>query len=98
VIDVAKGADPVVPGGLKSHFVEKSTEAAMYFAMSRQADRKGYPEVAEAFKRYGMGESEHVSKKKQTKPKNGEKQERERLSGSRKASLFVTLAMASSSK
>ena len=28
----------------------------MYLAMSRQADREGYPEIAEAFKRYAFAE------------------------------------------
>ncbi len=31
-------------------------------AMSRQADREGYPEVAEAFKRYAWEEAEHAAK------------------------------------
>ena len=30
--------------------------------MSRQADREGYPEVAEAFKRYALEEAEHAAK------------------------------------
>lgn len=30
--------------------------------MSRQADREGYPEVAEAFKRYAWEEAEHAAK------------------------------------
>ena len=30
--------------------------------VSRQADREGYPEVAEAFKRYAWEEAEHASK------------------------------------
>jgi rubrerythrin len=34
----------------------------MYLAMSRQADREGYPEIAEAFKRYAIEEAEHASK------------------------------------
>ena len=34
----------------------------MYLAMSRQADRDGYPEVAEAFKRYAWEEAEHAAK------------------------------------
>ena len=34
----------------------------MYLAMSRQADREGYPEVAEAFKRYAFEEAEHAAK------------------------------------
>ena len=34
----------------------------MYLAMSRQADREGYPEVADAFKRYAWEEAEHAAK------------------------------------
>ena len=34
----------------------------MIKAMSRQADREGYPEIAEAFKRYAFEEAEHASK------------------------------------
>ncbi len=34
----------------------------MYLAMSRQADREGYPEIAEAFKRYAFEEAEHAAK------------------------------------
>ena len=38
------------------------TEVGMYLAMSRQAEREGYPEVAEAFKRYAFEEAEHAAK------------------------------------
>lgn len=34
----------------------------MYLAMSRQADREGYPEIAEAYKRYAFEEAEHAAK------------------------------------
>ena len=34
----------------------------MYIAMSRQADREGYPEVGEAYKRIAWEEAEHASK------------------------------------
>ena len=34
----------------------------MYLAMSRQADREGYPEIAEAFKRFAFEEAEHAAK------------------------------------
>ena len=34
----------------------------MYLAMSRQADREGYPEIAEAFKRYAWEEAEHAAR------------------------------------
>lgn len=48
--------------GLKDHFAGECTEVGMYLAMSRQADREGYPEVAEAFKRYAFEEAEHAAK------------------------------------
>ena len=56
------GADPELLEGLKNHFMGECTEVGMYLAMSRQADREGYPEVAEAFKRYAWEEAEHASK------------------------------------
>lgn len=61
-IGVAKGLDAEVVQGLKEHFAGECTEVGMYLAMSRQADREGYPEVAEAFKRYAFEEAEHASK------------------------------------
>ena len=62
VIGVAKGVDAEVLEGLKAHFNGECTEVGMYLAMSRQADREGYPEIAEAFKRYAWEEAEHASK------------------------------------
>ena len=62
VIGVAKGVDSEVLEGLKAHFTGECTEVGMYLAMSRQADREGYPEVAEAFKRYAWEEAEHAAK------------------------------------
>ena len=62
VIGVAKGVDPEVLEGLKAHFTGECTEVGMYLAMSRQADREGYPEIAEAYKRYAFEEAEHASK------------------------------------
>ena len=47
---------------LNNHFMGECTEVGMYLAMSRQADREGYPEVAEAFKRYAWEEAEHAAK------------------------------------
>ena len=34
----------------------------MYLAMSRVADREGYPEISEAFRRYAFEEAEHAAK------------------------------------
>lgn len=47
---------------LNNHFNGECGEVGMYLAMSRQADREGYPEIAEAFKRYAFEEAEHASK------------------------------------
>ena len=44
------------------HFNGECGEVGMYLAMSRQADREGYPEIAEAFKRYAWEEAEHAAK------------------------------------
>jgi rubrerythrin len=61
-LGVAKGVDPEILSGLKAHFEGECSEVGMYLAMSRQADREGYPEVAEAFKRYAFEEAEHAAK------------------------------------
>ena len=47
---------------LRNHFNGECGEVGMYLAMSRQADREGYPEIAEAFKRYAFEEAEHAAK------------------------------------
>ena len=62
VIGVAKGGDEEMIKDLNNHFMGECTEVGMYLAMSRQADREGYPEVAEAFKRYAWEEAEHAAK------------------------------------
>ena len=62
VIGVAKGVDPRILEGLKANFTGECTEVGMYLAMSRQADREGYPEVAEAYKRIAFEEAEHAAK------------------------------------
>jgi rubrerythrin len=62
-IGIAKeGTDEEMIKDLNAHFMGECTEVGMYLAMSRQADREGYPEVAEAFKRYAFEEAEHASK------------------------------------
>ena len=61
-IGVGSGIDAEVQQGLKDHFIGECTEVGMYLAMSRQADREGYPEVAEAYKRIAFEEAEHASK------------------------------------
>ena len=62
VLGVAKGCDAEMIKDLNNHFMGECTEVGMYLAMSRQADREGYPEIAEAFKRYAWEEAEHAAK------------------------------------
>ncbi|MDZ4909881.1 rubredoxin-like domain-containing protein, partial [Clostridium perfringens] len=45
-IGVAKGVDERIIEGLQANFTGECTEVGMYLAMSRQADREGFPEVA----------------------------------------------------
>ncbi|MBO4994427.1 MAG: NADH peroxidase [Muribaculaceae bacterium] len=61
-IGVAKGTDAEMIADLTAHFNGECGEVGMYLAMSRQADREGYPEIAEAFKRYAWEEAEHAAK------------------------------------
>lgn len=61
-IGVAKDVDPEVMEGLRANFMGECTEVGMYLAMSRQADREGFPEVAEAYKRIAFEEAEHAAK------------------------------------
>jgi rubrerythrin len=61
-IGIAKNVDPQVLEALRANFVGECTEVGMYLAMSRQADRQGYPEVAEAYKRIAFEEAEHAAK------------------------------------
>ena len=62
VVGVASGCAPEILSGLRANFEGECTEVGMYLAMSRQADREGYPEIAEAYKRYAWEEAEHASK------------------------------------
>lgn len=62
VIGVAEGVDQEIIDGLRANFTGECTEVGMYLAMSRQADREGYPEVAEAYKRIAWEEAEHAAK------------------------------------
>lgn len=54
--------DEEIIAGLRANFEGECTEVGMYLAMSRVADREGYPEVAEAYKRIAFEEAEHASK------------------------------------
>ena len=62
VVGVAKGVDEEIIQGLRENFNGECCEVGMYLAMARVAHREGYPEIAEAFKRYAWEEAEHASK------------------------------------
>ncbi len=61
-VGIVEGIDPKIIEGLRQNFTGECSEVGMYLAMSRVADREGYPEVAEAFKRYAFEEAEHAAK------------------------------------
>ncbi len=61
-IGVAQGLDERIVEGLRQNFTGECTEVGMYLAMSRQADREGFPEIAEAYKRIAFEEAEHAAK------------------------------------
>ena len=61
-VGVAKGVDERILEGLRLNFTGECSEVGMYLAMSRVADRQGYPEVAEAYKRIAFEEAEHAAK------------------------------------
>ena len=62
VVGEGKVEDTEVLEGLRAHFNGECTEVGMYLAMARVAEREGYPEVAEAYKRYAYEEAEHAAK------------------------------------
>ena len=57
-----EGADEEMIKDLLNHYNGECGEVGMYLAMSRQADREGYPEIAEAFKRYAFEEADHAAR------------------------------------
>lgn len=61
-VGIVEGIDPQIIEGLRQNFTGECSEVGMYLAMSRVADREGYPEIAEAFKRYAFEEAEHAAK------------------------------------
>ena len=61
-ISVAKGVDAKIIEGLRMNYQGECTEVGMYLAMSRQAAREGYPEIAEYYKTAAFEEAEHAAK------------------------------------
>ena len=62
VVGLAADLNAEVVEGLTANYEGECMEVGMYLAMSRQADREGYPEIAEAYKRYAFEEAEHAAK------------------------------------
>jgi rubrerythrin len=62
VVGIAKDVENGIKDDLRAHFNGECSEVGMYLAMSRVAEREGYPEVAEAYKRYAFEEAEHAAK------------------------------------
>lgn len=61
-VGIIEGVDSAIIEGLRQNFNGECSEVGMYLAMSRVADREGYPEIAEAYKRYAFEEAEHAAK------------------------------------
>lgn len=61
-VGIIEGVDPEIVEGLKNNYAGECTEVGMYLAMSRQADREGYPEIAEAYKRIAYEEADHAAR------------------------------------
>ena len=62
IVGIASDVAEDIKMDLRANFNGECTEVGMYLAMSRVADREGYPEIAEAWKRYAFEEAEHASK------------------------------------
>ena len=62
VVGVAQGVSEDIIEDLRANFQGECSEVGMYLAMARVAEREGYPEVAEAYKRYAFEEAEHAAK------------------------------------
>lgn len=61
-IGIVEGLNDEILEALRANFMGECTEVGMYLAMSRQADREGYPEIAEAYRRIAFEEADHASK------------------------------------
>ncbi|PRR82553.1 NADH peroxidase [Clostridium vincentii] len=61
-IGISKDLAPDIIDDLRANFMGECTEVGMYIAMARQADREGYPEVGEAYKRIAYEEADHSSR------------------------------------
>ena len=61
-VGTVEGVSEDIVNDLRANFQGECTEVGMYLAMSRQAAREGYPEVAEYYKTAAFEEAEHAAK------------------------------------
>ncbi len=59
-LGVAKGS--AVEDAVNTNFQGETAEVGLYLAMSRQAQREGYPEIAEVLKSIAMDEAWHAAR------------------------------------
>jgi rubrerythrin len=59
-LGVSKGT--AVEEAVMSNFRGETQEVGLYLAMARQAQREGYPEIAEALKRIAWEEADHAAR------------------------------------
>lgn len=60
--DVPEDVQAKIIEGLRCNFEGECTEVGMYLAMARVAEREGYPEIGEYWKKAGLEEAEHAAK------------------------------------
>ena len=60
--DVPEEVKEEIVKGLRSNFEGECSEVGMYLAMARVAEREGYPEIGEYWKKAGLEEAEHAAK------------------------------------
>lgn len=59
-LGISKGT--AVDEAVMANFRGETQEVGLYLAMSRQAQREGYPEIAEALKRIAYEEADHAAR------------------------------------
>lgn len=60
-IGIASTGDDTLKAALRENYTGECAEAGMYLAMARQADREGFPEAAEAYRRIAWEEAGHAA-------------------------------------
>lgn len=59
---IGSAKDTLIETEVQNNFMGETQEVGMYLAMSRQASRDGYGELAEVFKRLAWEEAEHAAR------------------------------------